>query len=252
VHPACIAHDECYDECNQRHGCGSWEAAYCRHGGYADPTSLLEPYFNKYAGMQFFCDKAVITDESISDVRGWVKGEGPKPLSQVYEYTDEIAKDMLDLRNCPPPDLEVQEEPVPPAPELQEEPEPAEQPPAYIEPQFVTAVSPPIWDCGGIILRFTIEFWNVGVQGGDEYSMLDFYGNGCDHDVVTEATHWYGTFEGGPNGKFTFYDTFYDGGFLDCRLVDGKEVSCSGFVVFDEVLTMPFEVLNPEAFDDWR
>lgn len=94
VHPACIAHDDCYDECNQRHGCGSWGAAYCRHGGYGDPTSLIEPYFNKYAGMQFFCDKAVITDESISDVRGWVKGEGPKPLSQVYEYSDKIAKDM--------------------------------------------------------------------------------------------------------------------------------------------------------------
>src|SRR5690606_18680651 len=56
VHPACIAHDDCYDECNQRHGCGSWGAAYCRHGGYGDPTSLIEPYFNKYAGMQFFCD----------------------------------------------------------------------------------------------------------------------------------------------------------------------------------------------------
>jgi hypothetical protein len=247
VHPACIAHDDCYDECNQRHGCGSWGAAYCRHGGYGDPTSLLEPYFNKYAGMQFFCDKAVITDESISDVRGWVKGAGPKPLSQVYEYTDKIAKDMVDLKKCPPPDLEVQEEPPPPAPEPQEEPEPAEQPPSSIEPQLVTAVSPPTWICGGIELRISAEFWNVGAQGGDEYSMVDIYGNGCNHDVVTEATHWYGTFEGGPNGKFSLYEMDWD-----CRLIDGEVMSCSGVEYFDEEVTFPFEVLNPEAFDDWR
>ncbi len=247
VHPACIAHDDCYDECNQRHGCGSWGAAYCRHGGYGDPTSLIEPYFNKYAGMQFFCDKAVITDESISDVRGWVKGEGPKPLSQVYEYSDKIAKDMVDLKNCPPPDLEIQEEPQPPAPEPLEEPEPAEQPLSSIEPQLVTAVSPPTWICGGIELRISAEFWNVGAQGGDEYSMVDIYGNGCNHDVVTEATHWYGTFEGGPNGKFSLYEIDWD-----CRLVEGEVMSCSGVEYFDEEVTFPFEVINPEAFDDWR
>ena len=247
VHPACIAHDDCYDECNQRHGCGSWGAAYCRHGGYGDPTSLIEPYFNKYAGMQFFCDKAVITDESISDVRGWVKGEGPKPLSQVYEYSDKIAKDMVDLKNCPPPDLEIQEEPQPPAPEPLEEPEPAEQPLSSIEPQLVTAVSPPTWICGGIELRISAEFWNVGALGGDEYSMVDIYGNGCNHDVVTEATHWYGTFEGGPNGKFSLYEIDWD-----CRLVEGEVMSCSGVEYFDEEVTFPFEVINPEAFDDWR
>lgn len=246
VHPACIAHDDCYDECNQRHGCGSWGAAYCRHGGYADPTSLLEPYLNKYTGMQFFCDKLTITNESLSDVRGWVKGAGPKPLSQVYEYTDEIAKDMVDLKNCPPPDLEVQEE-QPPAPEPPEQPEPVEQPPATIEPQLVMAVSPPTWICGGIELRISAEFWNVGAQGGDEYSMVDIFGNGCDHDVVTEATHWYGTFEGGPNGRFSLYDMDWD-----CRLNDGEVMSCSGVEYFDEEVTFPFEVLNPEAFDDWR
>jgi hypothetical protein len=208
---------------------------------------LIEPYFNKYAGMQFFCDKAVITDESISDVRGWVKGEGPKPLSQVYEYSDKIAKDMVDLKNCPPPDLEIQEEPQPPAPEPLEEPEPAEQPLSSIEPQLVTAVSPPTWICGGIELRISAEFWNVGAQGGDEYSMVDIYGNGCNHDVVTEATHWYGTFEGGPNGKFSLYEIDWD-----CRLVEGEVMSCSGVEYFDEEVTFPFEVINPEAFDDWR
>lgn len=247
VHPACIAHDDCYDECNQRHGCGSWGAAYCRHGGYADPTSLLEPYFNKYAGMQFFCDKAVITDESISDVRGWVKGEGPQPLSQVYEYTDEIAKDMVDLKNCPPPDLEIQKEPPPPAPEPPTVSDPVEQPPATIEPQLVTAVSPPTWICGEIELRLSAEFWNVGAQGGDEYSMVDIFGNGCDHDVVTEAKHFYGTFEGGPNGRFSLYDMDWD-----CRLIDGEVMSCAGVEYFDEEVTFPFEVLNPEVFDDWR
>jgi len=154
---------------------------------------------------------------------------------------------MVDLRNCPPPDLEVQEEPPPPAPEPLKEPEPADQPPATLEPQFMTAVSPPMWECGGIILRLTIEFWNVGVQGGDEYSMVDLFGNGCDHDVVTEATHFYGTFEGGPNGKVTFYELDWD-----CQFFDGKVMTCSGVEAFGDEVTLPFEVLNPEAFDDWR
>lgn len=251
VHPACIAHDHCYDQCNQRFGCGSWDATYCRHGGWG----LTEEYmtqFNELYGIEMFCDKITVTDENFSDVRGWVKGYGPQPLSQVYEYTDEIARDMAGQKECPPPSTNVQEEPPPPAPEPPKDPAPVEKPPASIEPQLVTAVSPPIWNCGGVILRFTIEFWNVGAQGGEEYSMLDFYGNGCNHDVVTEETHWYGTFEGGPNGKFTFYDIFYDDVYLDCSLVDGEVVQCAGFVIFDEVLTLPFEVLNPEAFDDWK
>jgi hypothetical protein len=138
----------------------------------------LEPYFNKYAGLQFFCDKAVIGDESLSDVRGWVKGAGPQPLSQVYEYTDEIVKNNVDLKKCPPPNSEEQEEPRPVIPEPPKVPEPVEQPPAYIEPQLVTAVSPPIWICGGVELPWTIEFWNVGAGGGDEYSMIDMYANG--------------------------------------------------------------------------
>ena len=46
---------------------------------------------------------------------------------------------------------------------------------------------------------------------------------------MTEATHWYGTFEGGPNGKITFYDSDWE-----CNLVDGEVVSCPGFEFFDE------------------
>ncbi|HSM25664.1 MAG TPA: hypothetical protein VK856_12435 [Anaerolineaceae bacterium] len=246
VHPACIAHDDCYDECNQRHGCGTWGAAYCRHGGYGDPTSLLEPYINKYTGLQFFCDKITITDESISDVRGWVKGEGPKPLSQVYEYTDEIAKDMVDLRNCPPPDLEVQEEPPPPAPEPPEEQEPLEQPPATIEPQLVTAVVK-ILPCGDDYMTLNMEFWNVGEQGGDEYSMIDFWGFSCDHDVLIEEKHWYGSFTGGPDGEIKIFDSD-----LTCQIVEGNSVACYPWVMFDEAITLNLEILNPEAFDDWR
>jgi hypothetical protein len=248
VHPACISHDECYDRCNQQLGCGTWDAAYCRHGGYSDLSGTVEPLLNEQYGTQFFCDKITIADESLSDVRGWVKGAGPQPLSQVYEYTDEIVKNNVDLKKCPPPNSEEQEEPRPVIPEPPKVPEPVDQPPAYIEPQLVTAVSPPIWICGGVELPWTIEFWNVGAGGGDEYSMIDMYANGCNHDVVTETTHWYGTFEGGPNGKMTLYDSEL----IDCRLVDGEVVSCSGFTFFDEEITLPFEVLNPEAFEDWK
>ena len=241
VHPACISHDECYDRCNQQLGCGTWDAAYCRHGGYSDLSGTVEPLLNEQYGTQFFCDKITIADESLSDVRGWMKGAGPQPLSQVYEYTDEIVKDNVDLKKCPPPNSEVQEDPPPAVPE------PIEQPPAYIKPQLVTAVSPTTWLCGGVDLRITAEFWNVGALGGDEYSMVDIFGNGCNHDVVTEATHWYGTFEGGPNGKFTLYEMDWD-----CRLIDGEVMSCSGIEWLDEEITLPFEVLNPEAFEDWK
>lgn len=247
VHPACIAHDECYDKCNQQLGCGTWDAAYCRHGGYSDLSGTVEPLLNEQFGTQFFCDKITIADESLSDVRGWVKGAGPQPLSQVYEYTDEIVKDNVDLKKCPPPNSEEQEESQPVIPEPPKVPEPIEQPPAPINPQLVTAVSPTIWLCGGIDLRITAEFWNVGAQGGDEYSMVDIFGNGCNHDVVTDAMHWYGTFEGGPDGKFSLYEMDWN-----CELVAGEVMSCSGVEFLDEEITLPFEVLNPEAFDDWR
>ena len=151
--------------------------AYCRHGGWG-LTEDLESQFNELFGIEFFCDRITVTDENFSDVRGWVKGYGPQPLSQVYEYTDEIAREMVGQKECPPPSTEMQEEPPPPAPEPPKLPEPVEQPPASIEPQLVTAISPTIWLCGGIELPWTIEFWNVGAQGGDEYSMIDMYANG--------------------------------------------------------------------------
>jgi hypothetical protein len=246
VHPACVAHDHCYDTCNAKFGCDSWDAATCRHGGWG-LTEELASQFGDFYGIEFFCDKITVNDENFSDVRGWVKGYGPQPLSQVYEYTDEIAREMVGQKECPPPSTEVQEDPPPPAPEPPLVPEPVEQPQESIEPQLVTAVSPTTWLCGGIDLRITAEFWNVGAQGGDEYSMVDIFGNGCDHDVMTEATHWYGTFEGGPNGKFTFYDMDWD-----CKLVDGELMSCAGVEFLDEEISLPFEVLNPDAFDDWK
>lgn len=94
LHPACIKHDQCYDDCNQQYGCGTFKASHCRHGGWADGVNLPENYY---------CDKHTVNEESLSNVRGWVDGFGPQPNRQVFVYTDEKIAYVDDLENCPLP-----------------------------------------------------------------------------------------------------------------------------------------------------
>jgi len=94
LHPACIKHDQCYDDCNQQYGCGTFKASHCRHGGWADGVNLPENYY---------CDKHTVHEESLSNVRNWVDGFGPQPIRQVYVYTDEKIAYVDDLENCPLP-----------------------------------------------------------------------------------------------------------------------------------------------------
>lgn len=94
LHPACIKHDQCYDDCNQRYGCGSFRAAHCRHGGWNDGMNLPENYY---------CDKHTVHEERISNVKDWVDGFGPQPIRQVFVYTDEKLGFLDDLENCPLP-----------------------------------------------------------------------------------------------------------------------------------------------------
>ncbi len=97
LHPACIKHDQCYDDCNQLYGCGTFKAAHCRHGGWGDGVNLPE---NTY------CDKHTVSEENLINVKGWVNGFGPQTIRQVYVYTDEKLGYLDDLENCPRPSAE--------------------------------------------------------------------------------------------------------------------------------------------------
>jgi hypothetical protein len=102
LHPACIKHDQCYDDCNQRYGCGTFRAAHCRHGGWNDGMNLPENYY---------CDKHTVHEESFGNVKAWMDGFGPQPIRQVFVYTDEKFNRQNDLGNCPLPVSGPVEEP---------------------------------------------------------------------------------------------------------------------------------------------
>lgn len=107
LHPACIKHDQCYDDCNQRFGCGTFQAAHCRHGGWLFQDELSD---------DLYCDVHTVIEENWSDVQGWVDGFGPHPLTQVFIYTDPKLAYQDDLQNCPlptVPEVVVTQEQVP-------------------------------------------------------------------------------------------------------------------------------------------
>lgn len=98
LHPGCIQHDACYDSCNSYFGCGTWEAAHCRHGridvhllGASIPLDLLRGYS--------FCDEAAIGTWGFLNAFGWVRGYGLQPIRQTYVYTTAYAQGpQLDKR----------------------------------------------------------------------------------------------------------------------------------------------------------
>jgi hypothetical protein len=94
LHPACIHHDQCYDDCNQRYGCGTFKAAHCRHGGWTFTGEIPDDYY---------CDLHTVLEEETENVKGWVDGYGPQPTRQVYVYTDPNLGYLDDLENCPLP-----------------------------------------------------------------------------------------------------------------------------------------------------
>ncbi len=96
LHPACVEHDACYDECNRRHGCGSWAAAFCMHG-MTLVSSPLEYFTDSYLS----CDSATLLTENPADVKDWMRGYGPKTSSQIYEYHDKKFSYEYDPVTCP-------------------------------------------------------------------------------------------------------------------------------------------------------
>ena len=87
LHPGCIEHDACYDSCNSYFGCGTWEAAYCRHGrldiatvGANLPSDILLRGYS-------FCDFRAWSSWGAVNSALWIKGYGDKPIAHTFVYT---------------------------------------------------------------------------------------------------------------------------------------------------------------------
>jgi hypothetical protein len=86
THPACIAHDDCYDLCNAMFGCGSLDANVCMHAvGHPE-------------GGVVSCDQHVIDDYGLSQGFDWARGYGPYTDEQTYRY---VTSRDWDTATCP-------------------------------------------------------------------------------------------------------------------------------------------------------
>jgi len=205
VHEGCIVHDKCYDWCNG-FGCGyAFWSAWCRHGvreGSCDGDS-----FAKYG-----------VDQSVA----WARGNGPFEKFKGFDYTLEENYQWEEfLEDCP---VEEDEELI-----------------YGVKPQKVVCEGGYHGDMFGISRDWKIEFWNVGLLGGEEYGELTSYFDGVDENFESKMFVDSGTFSGGPNGQITISGRKADGGLLYLELDEGISVN-------DEYSCM---VLNPEAFDGW-
>jgi len=104
LHQGCIDHDNCYDQCNEEYGCGTWLAAYCRHLWVADPIIL----FNH---PNWYCDQKAVAEHGVIDPPLWSRGYGPQPMRETFEYMDDEYGKQQNLDKCP------LEEPVSPTPD---------------------------------------------------------------------------------------------------------------------------------------
>jgi hypothetical protein len=130
LHPACIEHDACYDDCNQRYGCGSFAAAFCMHS-----EAIATMPFEYFLGTYLSCDSKVLVNDGIFAAKDWMQGYGTFTGRQVFEYTDPQYRNAYDPVSCPLTDEEAPEEPIT-QPEEQQPPESSEPiiPPAEEAP----------------------------------------------------------------------------------------------------------------------
>jgi len=111
------------------------------------------------------------------------------------------------------------------------------------QPTKVTATSGPI-DVFIGVLEYTLDFWNVGSEGGSQYGTVTVYikcieATGdwdCSEEDLGPVE---GTFTGGPNGHFEVEGVGFD-------LIDGQKTT-----VYDGGYELVFTVNNPDAFKNW-
>jgi hypothetical protein len=231
VHPGCIEHDACYDECNEMYECKSWKAAYCRHSG-------------SYILGHYGCDVKAREQYGTRQCSAWAIGYGGSQgftERQVWFYTprDGDFYYIRDEKDCP---VEV----VPTRFTMIIE---------YEEMGFFYESG-----CRPGKGRLIMTIWNVGAAGGDEYAVVDIsqslfpvfvkHEDRCvvtDYHALPEEVFVLSTvFSGGPNGVITVTDEIL-GEFVLGRFMDGN------VFVFDDV-SVPgfsprtFPVPNPSVF----
>jgi hypothetical protein len=123
------------------------------------------------------------------------------------------------------------------------------------EPQLITAYNDEML-CGltDQKLRRYINIYNVGTEGGVDFSQAVFGYQSFNHDLETGIctpdayTELYGTFTGGSNGTLTF-PTPNDVYVTTCQVMDGKSIECN-FVMesLNSTWRKVFTIENPEAF----
>ena len=114
----------------------------------------------------------------------------------------------------------------------------AQEPTPELEPQKVTAIYE--GTCGEQDFQTTLEVWNVGAAGGEEYAQAVFTTATCmtvnvDEPYVKANEPIYGTFSGGPNGVAKIVGNLN----IVFHFVDGTRVEVAGYEMI---------VQNPEAF----
>ncbi len=76
-HEGCIEHDACFDSCNETHGVGSWDAAFCMRA----------------------CDLQAASSYGALQGLEWARGKGPFTHEKSYEYAS--GERIRDEKMCP-------------------------------------------------------------------------------------------------------------------------------------------------------
>jgi len=92
LHEGCIEHDACYDQCNETYGCDTWAAAFCRHAQFQGTTQIFDTGY---------CDQRATEKYGIHNTGAWVRGYGPQPMREVFEYIDPAYGKRLHEEKCP-------------------------------------------------------------------------------------------------------------------------------------------------------
>lgn len=187
IHPGCVEHDNCYDECNKKYGCKTWKAAWCRHSG----TML---------GLADGCDRKAQRQYGTPQCIAWARGY-PGPLGTFDTYK------AFDYERRPKGHFRISN------PEVCKESEAVE---FTIRMEMIEE---PLMDslCRPGKSVFVMTLWNVGAAGGDEYALVDIsesryvdyrvtkddcevidYGDIPDAEDIPPVH-----FSGGPNGTIT-------------------------------------------------
>ena len=151
THPGCIKHDACYDACNSYYGCGSFSAAFCKHG-----ELLISTPFEYLTESYISCDSEVVLEDGLSNSLAWMGGGGPQTSREIFEYSDPEYSYDYDPVSCPLGESAVEKEPFSEPEEEQDAPDSSSHQDVETNPEIDTSIAgmyigeqtetPPDWE----------------------------------------------------------------------------------------------------------